>query len=106
MIRKNSIKLYFTFYKSYCFVSILITFVCAYFFLKHGPSVYAVLFWFKIITLALIFFYIREYKSKEFYFYKNLGISKKTLWAFSLSFDMVLYFTAIIIALNIYGKLT
>jgi len=54
--------------------------------------------------MALIFFYIREYKSNEFYFYKNLGISKKALWTFSISFDLIIYFIVIIIALSLYGK--
>jgi len=106
MITKKNIKLYLEFYKSFCFASILISFVCAYFFIKYGVSVYAPLFWFKIITLALIFYYIKEYKSKEFYFYKNLGVGKKVLWIFSISFDLIIYFVVIIIGLNLHGKFT
>jgi hypothetical protein len=102
-MRKKT-NLFFTFYKSFCFVSVLISIVCAYFLIKYGASAYSVLFWFKIITSALIFYYIREYKSKEFYFYKNLGISKKALFIFSFLFDFTVYFIVVIIALNLYGK--
>ena len=101
----QNIKLYITFYKSFCFVSILISFACAYLFFKWGISIFTVLFWFKIITLALIIYYIREYKSKEFYFYKNVGITKKALWIFSFLFDFTVYFVVIIIALNLHEKL-
>ena len=101
---KKKINLFFTFYKSFCFVSIVISIVCAYFLMKDGASAYSALFWFKVITSALIFFYIREYKSKEFYFYKNLGISKKALWIFSLLLDLTIYFVVVIIALNLHGK--
>jgi len=101
---KTKINLFFTFYKSFCFASILISVICAYFLIMYGASAYSVLFWFKILTSAVIFLYIREYKSKEFYFYKNLGISKKALWIFSFLFDFTLYFIVVIIALNLHGK--
>jgi len=101
---KKKVNLFFTFYKSFCFASIVISIVCAYFLIIYGVSAYFFLFWFKIITSALIFFYIREYKSKEFCFYKNLGISKKALWIFSFLLDFTVYFVVVIIALNLYGK--
>jgi len=99
-------KLYLTFYKSFCFTSIVITFACAYFIKLGGLSLYSVLFWFKVITLALIYYYMKEYKSKEFYFYKNLGVSKKALWIFAISIDMIIYFVVIFIALKIHEQHT
>jgi len=108
MNRMKKIKLYITFYKSFCFVSILISLLCAFFLfeLKDKIPIYFSLFWFKIITSVLIFFYIREYKSKEFYFYKNLGISRKALWIFSFIVDFTIYYILIIIAYNVYGEFT
>ncbi len=97
--------LYFTFYKSFCFVSIVISLVCGYDLFKSGPAEYAMLFWFKVITSGLIFYYMKEYKTKEFYFYKNLGVSKKALWIFSASIDFLIYFAFVLIALKLYGKL-
>ena len=78
--------------------------ICAYFFIKYGISVFSVLFWFKIITLILIFLYIKNYRHEEYYFYKNLGVGKKKLWTFSFVIDMVIYFIFTIIALNLYEK--
>ena len=102
----KKIKLYLTFYNTFNFASIVLSIICAYFFFLHGISAFSILFWFKIITLALTFFYIREYKANEFYFYKNLGISKKALWIFSICLDFIIYFVIIIIAINLHGKYT
>jgi len=106
MIGMKKIKLFFTFYKSFCLVSIFISLVCAYslFKLMGKIPIYSFLFWFKIISSALIFFYIKEYKSKEFYFYKNFGISKIALWIFSFIVDFTIYFVVIIIAFKLNGK--
>jgi hypothetical protein len=71
-----------------------------------GAVMYATLFWSKIFSLGFVFYYMKEYKAKEFIFYKNLGISKRALWIFSFSLDMILYFGLVFIALYIHGKFT
>ena len=102
----RNIRLYFTFYRSFCIASILISLACACLFLRNGISVFSLLFKFKIITLALFFYYIRKYKSREFYFYKNLGIGKKALWVFAISLDLIIFAVVTIIGLNLHGKFT
>jgi len=49
------------------------------------------LFWFKAVTLGLTYYFINEYKSKEYYYYQNLGVSKSLLWAATLIFDFALF---------------
>jgi hypothetical protein len=85
-------------------MTILLSLACACIFIGNGISVFAPLFWFKITTLALIYYYIREYKSREFYFYKNLGIGRRALWIFSISLDLAIYFVVIVIGLYLHGK--
>lgn len=85
------IRLILTFYKNFFLASFIITAVCAQIFWKYGIETFAVLFWFKIITLALIFYFIKTYKAKEFYYYQNLGISKITLWITTLVTDFALF---------------
>lgn len=63
-----------------------------------GLNFFGLLFWFKIATLGLIFYFINNYKNKEYYYYQNLGISKMFLWAIILIFDFLLFLTLIIIA--------
>jgi hypothetical protein len=41
--------------------------------------------------MTLVFFFIRTYKSKEFIYYQNLGLSRTFLWTSTLLFDFVLY---------------
>ena len=106
MTKKRIIKLYFRFYQSFCFSSILISLAYAWVFLYNGIAMFAPLFWFKIITLALLYYLVNGYKSKEFYFYKNLGADKKALWIFAISLDLIIYFIVIIIGLNLHGKFT
>ncbi|PKP17417.1 MAG: hypothetical protein CVU05_15575 [Bacteroidetes bacterium HGW-Bacteroidetes-21] len=64
---------------------------------KNWVSVLQVLFWFKLATLALIFYYINSYKKNEFYYYKNLGISKHKLWIPILVFDFSVFLISVII---------
>ena len=97
----KNIKLYLTFYNTFGIASAGLSMVCAYFFFLYGIDAFFPLFWFKIATSALIFFYIKEFKANEFYFYKNLGISKKSLWIFSLCLDFVFYLAVTIIAINL-----
>lgn len=85
-----------TFYKSFILASTAITICCLYFFYQYGFGIFATLFWFKIITLGLIFYYINSYKSKEFYYYQNLGISKTLLWITTFIFDFSLFIFLII----------
>ncbi len=60
-------------------------------------------FWFKIFTLVVTFYYINSYRSHEFYYYKNLGISKLKLWIPTLTFDFLLFlFSVIILAVQLH----
>ncbi|QCR21518.1 hypothetical protein C1N53_03585 [Pontibacter sp. SGAir0037] len=59
--------------------------------MKSGYSLFAAVFWFKIISLGIIFYFINSYKSKEYYYYQNLGVSKVMLWGTTLTFDFTLF---------------
>lgn len=95
-----------TFYKSFAFVSILITLASAVVvYLSGNKGVFMIqgFFWFKIFSLGAIFYINNTYKKDEYYYYKNLGISKLMLWIPPLVFDFVLFlFTIITIAIHNY----
>ena len=63
---------------------------------------FVVVFWLKIITLGLIVFFINNYKRNEFYYYKNLGLSKLRLWVSILLFDFILFIILLILAVKIH----
>jgi len=92
----KTIRLIWTFYKSFLLASIIITACCVRIFWKYGFSTFLALFWFKVATLGLIYYFIDNYKSREYYYYQNLGISKVLLWAFTLTFDFALFIFLII----------
>ena len=77
-------------------LSFLITATCLVLFWEYGFGVFSTLFWFKIGTLGLTFYFINNYKNKEYYYYQNLGVSKVLLWSATLSFDFALFIFLII----------
>lgn len=62
----------------------------------HGIRTFTALFWFKAITLGLIYYFVNSYKKHELYYYKNLGFSKLKLWIPLLIFDFTVFLTAMI----------
>jgi hypothetical protein len=94
----KTIPLLWTFYKNYCFLSALVTFFCVRAFWLHGFTSFTGIFWFKILTLGVTFFFVNQLKKKEYYYYQNLGIGKKLLWTATLSFDFVLFIILLILA--------
>ena len=98
----RSVRLIVTFYSSFAFASNLITLACLYLVYLYGDKaiyIIQILFWFKILTLAVIVYFIHQYKKDLFYYYKNLGLSKKHLWIPTLTFDLALFL--ILLALTI-----
>tara|TARA_R110002050_G_scaffold290260_1_gene443763 strand:+ start:94355 stop:94660 length:306 start_codon:yes stop_codon:yes gene_type:complete len=85
------IRLVITFYKSYAVTSLLITISCLTILYTWGGNTFTALFWFKVFTLGLIYFYINASNKNVFYYYKNLGLTKKRLWISTLSFDLLLF---------------
>jgi len=90
------IRLLWSFYRSFLLASAIITAFCISVFWKYGFGVFLGLFWLKISTLGLIYYYIDSYKNKEYYYYQNLGISKTLLWGATLIFDFSLFIFLII----------
>lgn len=94
-------RLILTFYKSFAFVSLMITLSCLSIIYTWGIETFTALFWFKAITLGLIFYYIHSFKKDNFYYYKNLGLTKKLLWISSLTFDLIIFLILITITLKV-----
>jgi hypothetical protein len=90
-------KIIFTFYRNFLLLSLLITACCLVLFWQYGLSILSTIFWFKMTTLALIYYFINSNKQKEYYYYQNLGISKRFLWSVTLIFDLSLLIFFIIL---------
>lgn len=72
----KTIQLILTFYRSFLTTSFFLTALCIGIFWKYGIIAFTGIFWFKICTLILIYYFISGLKAKEFLYYQNLGISK------------------------------
>ncbi|MEP6749020.1 MAG: hypothetical protein ABJB86_14910 [Bacteroidota bacterium] len=92
----KTIRIIGTFYKSFLLASVLVTACCLGLFWQYGFSIFAVIFWLKAATLAVTFYFINKYKSKEYYYYQNLGLSKALLWGTIIAFDFSLFILLII----------
>lgn len=99
--KMRTLRLLFTFYTSYAIVSLLITCCCLIISFTYGIGTFTALFWFKIVTLGLIFYFINSYKRDEYYYYKNLGLHKRILWISTLSFDILLFILLFILSIMI-----
>lgn len=96
----KKLRLLFSFYSGFAFSAIIISIACAVILSVNGYQILAALTWFKIISMAIIVYYINTYKHKEFYYYHNLGLSKRLLWTFTLSLDFLLCIIMFIIIIK------
>jgi len=85
------IRLLLTFYKSFFLLQLLISLSCAILLWEYGLPMLKVLLWLKAACLFLTFYFIRTYKEKEFYYYRNLGIRDTILWSLTLGCDGLLF---------------
>ena len=87
----KKIKLIWTFYRSFCLASLLTTVVCAFLSWEYGPGIFLPLVVLKAVVLFVLYSLIKRYKNDEFFYYRNLGLSKIALWSTTLSFDIAIY---------------
>lgn len=85
------IRLIFTFYAAFFAASFVLTAVCCYFMVVFGIESFAMSFLLKVVVMAVIFFIVRSYKAKEFYYYRNLGLSPQVLWITVYAVDFLLF---------------
>jgi len=97
----NKLQLYLAFYKSIAFVNISISVGALSVVYIYGISPFLYLFWFKIFTLFVILYANNTYKSKEYFYFLNLGVSKKNLWISSALIDIVIFIGLLILILKI-----
>ncbi|MFT4023624.1 MAG: hypothetical protein QM664_07565 [Flavihumibacter sp.] len=97
----KTIRLILTFYRSFVLATSLITACCVALFYEYGLKTFSALFWFKLLTLGLVFYFIRSYKAKEFYYYQNLGVSRALLWSSTLTADFILFIASLIVTYKI-----
>jgi len=94
------IRLILIFYRLYAFLSFIINLACVLTISTWGIRGITAVFWYKIFTLGFTYYYINNNKKEEFFYYKNLGLSKKNLWISTLTIDLFLFITIIVLTLK------
>jgi hypothetical protein len=93
----KKVGLIWSFYKSFIFLSLIVTACCVVLFWEYHFNIFPILFWLKVATLGITFVYINSFKTNEHYYYQNLGVSKTLLWSGSLIFDFSVFILLIFI---------
>jgi hypothetical protein len=87
----KALRQFATFYGYFVLSAVLLTISCMGPFWRFGLETLAVIFWFKIGTLVTTVFWVTAFKKKEFFYFRNLGLSPVILWAVTLFADMLLF---------------
>lgn len=93
----KTVRLILTFYRSFFLACIIITGCCLIPIYQYGLKSFFGIFWLKIASLGLVFYFINTFKSKEFFYYQNLGIAKELLWGLTLLIDFVIFIFLVIL---------
>ena len=81
------------FYRGFCLITIMCSLGNAYLVHKEGLAMaFIVVFFTKILTNALVWYFYHTFLEEEFFFYYNLHISKSKLWAGAFIMDTFLMF--------------
>lgn len=87
----RTIRTALTFYKTILPSSVIISGVSLFVAERTDFNLFMMAFWAKIIITALVCLAVSEYKRQEFYYYQNLGISRKMLWTIIGSLDIFIF---------------
>ncbi len=98
------LKLITRFYGGIFLANFLVSLSCVYLlrlYNQHAYEIIIVLFWYKVVTIALVFYLSVFYRKNELYYYQNLGISKIKLIVTTFIFDFLLWLVLIIIQMTV-----
>lgn len=97
----RTIKLITRFYSGIFLANLLVTLSCIGVIAIYGSLAHklmGMLFWYKIISIGLIFSTAIYYKKRELYYYQNLGVSKVKLCIVTSVSDFLLWLLLIVLA--------
>lgn len=97
----RTLKLITRFYSGIFLANFLVTLSCIGIIGYFGPYAHklmGVLFWFKVITIGMIFSTAIYYQKKEMYYYQNLGVSKLKLGITTSVVDFLIWLILTLIA--------
>jgi hypothetical protein len=103
LLSMRTFKLITRFYSGIFLANFLVTLSCVFLLWSFGAKAHdirGILFWYKVITIAMIFSLSIHYKKQELYYYQNLGVSKSLLGFSTSIFDFMLWLILTLITLK------
>ncbi|HVW95426.1 MAG TPA: hypothetical protein VHA56_05630 [Mucilaginibacter sp.] len=100
----RAFKLIARFYRGIFPANFAITVSCLWLISSYGEKatkLIGVLFWYKIITITIVFFGWLYYHHRQLYYYQNLGISKLKLAITTTAADFLIWTGAMFIAFRL-----
>ncbi|UAY55296.1 hypothetical protein [Arachidicoccus terrestris] len=97
IFKRLHLKLLFTFYRSHLLADTVITLLCLSTLYKWGLVSFQGIFWLKIISYGVIYYFMDALYKNQYYYYLNLGLSKSALWTVTLSIDFAVFILLIIL---------
>ncbi len=94
----HRLRIYHTFFRSFYAAGGCISLCCGWLFYRWGGGSLAPLLYFKLGTTAIVYYMVNRFKHREYYYYHNLGISKRRLWAFYEFCDLLVFVLLLIAA--------
>ena len=97
-----------SYYRGFCAAGISVSLVCAYICFKAAgnyispaglSSLISGFSLVKLLSTAAILYINNSVRNKEYFYYKNLGISKYRLWSLSALIDITIFIAAITLAI-------
>lgn len=88
---KRTVSLLATFARPFIPAMLVVTAAALWLTAQFGTSILALMFWFKAATSAMIFYVVDQLKKKEYFYYRNLGLSRRRLWWSVTVVDFLLF---------------
>jgi hypothetical protein len=101
LIPMRTINLFLTFYNNFFLVTLLLSLSCGLILYVNSLNALVFICWFKVLTSAIIMLYINKYKIKEFYYYRNLGVTKAFLFTAATLCDSLVFFLILALSYNL-----
>lgn len=93
-MNRRTVAYYLSFYRSFLPGSLLITACCAALVMRWGDSIRGVLILFKLVTDLLVIYLVSSNSPNRYYYYHNLGLSRRRLWSVTLGADFLIFLLA------------
>ena len=88
---RSSLLALLIFYRTHAAASVLISLGCGFILYSNGLGPLPFLLILKLVSALVILYFIEEFRSESYYFYHNLGLTKRGIWIGSLSLDLLLF---------------